>query len=222
MNKKVCVCTIIAKNYYPRAEIFAKSYKQSHPNHDVFVLFIEDSVIPSQYYKAVCLSDLKFVKNIKSLLFKYNLVEFSTAIKPFFLEYLIEKENSDIILYMDPDIYVFKPLDLIFEKLEKYDIALTPHITGPVDNKNPNESDIMAHGYYNLGFVGFSISEKTKKFIKWWQLKTYDFCYVDVENNMFTDQKWMDFAPCYLNSYIVQEKGYNVAYWNLSEYIGKV
>ena len=32
---------------------------------------------------------------------------------------------------------------------------------------------------------------------------------------MFTDQRWIDFVPCFFEHHILKDPGYNVAYWNL-------
>ncbi len=32
---------------------------------------------------------------------------------------------------------------------------------------------------------------------------------------MFTDQRWIDYVPCFFDHYILKNPGYNVAYWNL-------
>ncbi|HEX3584312.1 MAG TPA: glycosyltransferase, partial [Thermoanaerobaculia bacterium] len=40
-------------------------------------------------------------------------------------------------------------------------------------------------------------------------------CVNDVHNGLFVDQRWMDFAPALFEPYILLDRGYNVAYWNL-------
>ena len=34
---------------------------------------------------------------------------------------------------------------------------------------------------------------------------------------MFTDQRWVDFAPSFFDHFILKDPTYNVAYWNLHE-----
>jgi len=221
--KKVNACTIIARNYFHYAELLARSYKKLYPSHDFYVLFIDNEIVQSKYYKVVKLSDLTNIPNLRNILFKYDILELSTAVKPFFLKWLLKKNSPDNILYLDPDIYLFNKIDTVFELLDKFECVLTPHITKPFDdNLQPSEWDFIQSGYYNLGFVAFKNNKNTNKFLSWWEDKTYNFGYSDPQNFMFVDQKWMDFAPLYLNTYLLKEKGYNVAYWNLHEYVGKI
>jgi hypothetical protein len=80
----------------------------------------------------------------------------------------------------------------------------------------------MGCGYYNLGFAAFRNSKNVELFLKWWADKLKKYAYSDIDNFMFTDQKWMDFAPSFLDTYILRDKGYDTAYWNLHEYIGTI
>ncbi|RJR15638.1 glycosyltransferase [Candidatus Microgenomates bacterium] len=222
-ERPVIAVTIIASNYFPQAEVFAKSYKHFHPKHNIYVLFIDDKAKDSTYFQSVNLKELKNISDLKSMLFKYDVTEFSTAIKPYLLEHLIAKDKPEKIIFFDPDIVLYKPIDFILDKLNKYDIVLIPHITEPYsDTSLPNENDFLQVGMYNLGFVAFCVNDKTREFIKWWENKLKDQCFSAPEKHQFTDQKWMDFAPCYLETYILREPGYDVAYWNLHQYIGKV
>ncbi len=85
-----------------------------------------------------------------------------------------------------------------------------------LDNKHPSEFDIMRAGVFNLGFIGLSNTESTKKFLNWWIPHLIEEGYNDVDKGMFTDQKWIDFVPVLFDDvYIIRHPGYNIAYWNL-------
>jgi hypothetical protein len=54
-------------------------------------------------------------------------------------------------------------------------------------------------------------------FVEWWGRRLQTQCVSDIKNNLFTDQRWCDLAPCFLERlYILKKPGYNVAYWNLA------
>lgn len=224
MKENISVFTIIAKNYYPQAASFAESYHQIHPDHHLFVFFIDnDCIYSSKIYQAVPLKKVDTIKNLSELSFKYNITEFATAVKPYIFLWLFKKYKSNKILYFDPDIYIYQKIDRIIDELDQHDCVLIPHRTKPTkDNKKPNEWDFMSCGYYNLGFVGFRNSKNVKTFLRWWSKKLDDFAYADTKNFMFTDQKWMDYAPSFLDTYILRDKGYDVAYWNLHEYLDHI
>lgn len=223
MKEKIVVFTIIAKNYYPQAAIFAESYKKYHPDHDIFVFYVDNYCIHSSNFRSVPIKKVNNIKKLSKLSFKYNITEFSTAVKPYIFLWLFKNQKASKILYFDPDICFYKRADKIVNELDKHDCIIIPHRTKPTnDKKKPNEWDFMGCGYYNLGFVGFRNSIKSKIFIKWWSEKLDNYAYSDIRNLMFTDQKWMDFAPCFLDTYILRDRGYDVAYWNLHEYLNTV
>src|SRR6185503_15926859 len=52
----------------------------------------------------------------------------------------------------------------------------------------------------------------------WWGGHLRTLGLVDVGAGLFTDQKWMDFAPAFAAAtFVLRDPGYNVAYWNLHE-----
>ena len=61
------------------------------------------------------------------------------------------------------------------------------------------ELSSTAHGVYNLGFLAVSRSEEALKMLTWWAERLYLYCYDDMANGIFTDQKWIDLAPCFFN-----------------------
>lgn len=221
MKKKISAFTIIASNYIPQASILIDSYTKLHPDHNFFLIFIDDKKKKVKNVISINASEIDNIPNLNEIRFKYDITEYSTCLKPYATEYITNKYGTEKIMYIDPDICFYNRLDLVIEKLDTYDCVLIPHITKPYEDKyNPTETEIAKVGLYNLGFAAFKSNKKTIQFLHWWQNKLNLFCYNDPEEFMFTDQKWMDFAPVYLNTYIVREKGYDVAYWNLHEYIG--
>lgn len=152
----------------------------------------------------------------KAFVFKYTLLELSTAIKPFIIEALA-RQGYERIVYFDPDICIYHSLDDLLHVLDQHEIVLTPHITeGYRDDKRPGDREILQCGTYNLGFAAFRWTETTAAFIRWWQAKLTDECVVDFTRGLFVDQKWMEFAPSFVGTtHICRHPGWNVAYWNL-------
>lgn len=217
------VCTIASKNYLSLVRVFAKSMAQSNPDVPVYVLVVdraEDQFDPTQEpYQTIFLEELENIPNRERMFFKYSPIELNTAVKPYFLEHLIQKFQIDQLCYFDPDIYVFSGLDQIWELLQNWSMVLTPHITSPYpDGGHPSEIEINLAGVFNLGFIGVSNTQATTHFLRWWQERLYDYCYMKPFQGMHVDQNWVNFAPVmYDDVYILRDLGYNIAYWNLHE-----
>jgi len=223
MNNHLAFCTIIAKNYLGFARSLCQSLKDCHPDLLCFVLIVDDikdKFEPQNENFTVISLDKLNIPNIQSFVFKYNITELSTATKPYLLEYLIKEYNLQKLIYLDPDIQVFQPLDYIFEILDNHSIVLTPHITKalPNDGLLIDDRNLLFSGVYNLGFIAISDTSTTKLLLEWWKEKLYDLCIIDQANALFVDQRWMDLVPAiFANVYILRELGYNMAYWNLHE-----
>lgn len=222
MIKKISAFTIIASNYILQASILIESYTKLHPDHNFYLIFIDDKKKNIKNAISINASEIGNITNLNEIRFKYDITEYSTCLKPYVFEYIFKKHASEKIMYIDPDICFYNRINFVIDKLDFYDCVLIPHISKPYsDSYSPTEIEIAKVGHYNLGFAAFKKNKDTIDFLHWWQKKLNKFCYNDPEEYMFTDQKWMDFAPSYLNTYIVREKGYDVAYWNLHEYIGQ-
>ncbi len=222
MQGGTAVFTIVAKNYLPYARVLMRSVAEHHPDWRRFV-FLADRIDgyfdrSGEDFEIVLSSELP-IPNPRWFHFKYTLVELSTALKPYAFEHLFDSRGCDRTVYLDPDVRIYSPLRRITEALEAANIALTPHLTGPIeDGKRPGELDILRAGAYNLGFLGARRSPETRAFLAWWQQRLYDHCVVDLPRGLFVDQKWIDLVPGMFEGVsIVRDAGYNVAYWNLAQ-----
>lgn len=214
-------CTIVSKNYISYARVLAESFLEHHPQGRFFVLLVdrnEGKIDPArERFTLHEAEDLGNVPNLPSFLFKYTLLEANTAIKPFFLEYLIDRYELDNLTYFDPDILIAGSLDDLAVHVAEHSIVLTPHLTEPIDDEAyPGEQAILMSGSYNLGFVALRTTEVSRRLLRWWQERLYDKCLVRISEALFVDQKWMDLAPgLFKDVLVLSHPGYNAAYWNL-------
>jgi len=151
----------------------------------------------------------------------YDMIEFNTALKPFFINYLFNKGYEKVI-YLDPDIYVYNRLDVALEKLENHSAIVTPHQLSPVARLNNYvpyiqwEQSALQTGIFNLGFIGVSNSVEGRAFIDWWSNRCRYMCFMEWQSGLFFDQKWVDMAIAYFPSiHILRHEGYNTAVWNI-------
>ncbi|HEY4927753.1 MAG TPA: glycosyltransferase [Acidimicrobiales bacterium] len=220
-------CTIIARNYLGQARVLAASYLAHHPDGRFFLLVVDglpDGAEVDPRITVVDPEDLP-VGNLYEMCFKYDVVELSTAVKPSLLLLLLERYEEERLMYLDPDMVVFRPMTEVFEALDAANMVLTPHLDAPVpdDGCAPREQDILISGAYNLGFLAIRRSATTYAMLDWWRDRLADLCRVDPAEGLMVDQKWIDLAPSLFDGVrILHDVAYNVAYWNLhSRTIGR-
>jgi len=220
---KFAACTIIAKNYLPMARVLVDSWRTYHPDCPIFVLLLDSTEgffdPAAEDFETIRVSELP-IPNLSGFLFKYTVLEASTAVKPYLLDYLFRRYSIDKLLYLDPDILILNSLDGLARSLEEANVLLTPHLLSPLpaDGRKQDDHDILQAGTYNLGFLGLRNSLESRRLLRWWSDKLYHHCLVSIENNLFVDQRWMDLVPgMFEGVHILREPGYNVAYWNLHE-----
>jgi len=222
--------TSICSNYIPKAKILAASLKK-YENKLKFILCLTEREINKEakkfkFFDHIVLSkDLGF-RNFERFIFKHSIVEAATSIKGQLFKYLLKKyPYEETFVFFDPDIIILSELKELKEALQNSNIVLVPHLTIPenkdtlletLDAVKDNELCALKHGVYNLGFLAIKRSYKSNKLIEWWSSRLDMFCYDDIPNGIFVDQRWMDLAPCFFDVLILKHPGYDIAPWNLS------
>lgn len=215
------ICTIVAKNYLAQARCLTESFLKHHPDGQVFVLLADrrDGFFDPSQEQFITLEahDLQ-IPDFDQMAFRYTVVEFNTAVKPFLLEYLFSKYQLRSLCYFDPDIYFYRPITPIFDLLEHNSVVLTPHLLAPIEDSHlPDEPYILRAGVYNLGFIGLAQGPDLERLLRWWQRRLLKDCVVDIARGLFVDQRWIDLIPGFFDRVaILREPGFNVAYWNLN------
>lgn len=216
------ICTIFAKNYLPQVRILTESYLAHHPEGQVIALLcdcLEGRYDPlAEQFTTVLVKDTG-VPRFTELSLKYSIVELLTAVKPFFLTHLFREYGLEKVCYFDPDILFLSRIDEIWDKLETWNVILSPHMVEPQRvERIPNEQTMLLSGAYNLGFIGLRRGAETDRLLNWWGNKLLDKCFSDPASGLFVDQRWIDLVPGMFDGvYIHRDPGCNVAYWNLTE-----
>ncbi|MCI8773029.1 MAG: glycosyltransferase [Lachnospiraceae bacterium] len=218
---KTVVFTIASKNYFAYVRTLMKSLEDSNPHMDRYVVVVDELddefIALPRNFDLLELSRLD-LPHPKCFQFRYDIMEFNTAVKPFAIRKLFEQ--YDRVIYLDPDIYVYQRLLPVENALDSgNNFVFTPHFNGLFENDgmHPSEVDIMLAGIYNLGFIALNKCADTLEMVSWWADKLEYQCVNEQEKGIFVDQKWMDLVPAYYtNVCILHDSGLNVAYWNLS------
>lgn len=218
---RIALFTIVSKNYLSYARVLLSSVAAVHPEYRLFLCLVDrvDGYFdPAQEaYQVVEARDIG-IPSFLDMTIRYDIMELNTAVKPFMFKWLLENQDFDAAIYLDPDIVVYSRLDKIEGLLEGgSSIVLTPHICKPLeDGKVPSDYNMLQAGVFNLGFMAARKCADALDFINWWGRRLQTLCAAEFHNNLFTDQKWCDLAPCFVDRLaILKDPGFNVAYWNL-------
>ncbi len=224
MNAKVHAFTSVTSNYLPKARVLAESVKRVDPSVCFHLLLSDDApegfdLANEPFDNLIYAEDLP-LENFEQWVFSHRLVELCTAVKGLALETLFADFGAEKVFYFDPDIAVFSRLDELIGKLDEHSVLLTPHQSEPEPTTKgiiDNEMCSLRYGVFNLGFVGVSNTTEGRKFARWWRDRLIHFCRDDHSRALFTDQKWVNLAPCMFDGvHVLRSPAFNVATWNLS------
>ncbi len=222
MTKKKVACTIASKNYLYYVRSVRDSFLKSNPDTEFYILLVDEVAGDFNAENELCeIIEVKDIgiENFKSVSFKYDVLELNASVKYSFIKYLKREKGAGKVMYIDPDIYVYRNLDFIFDKLDDYSMIFTPHTMTPyTDNKGPGEADILRGGTFNLGWVAVGDDDEAEKFLDWAEGFALKLGYNEPRSGLFTDQKQMDLVASYFDNYLVfKDLGCNMAYWNTHE-----
>jgi len=220
MNVAFTLCSI---NYLAQAKTLCDTFQKNNPSWKFILGLVDKNVNNVDLSFMGCeIIEVEQVKidGFQGMVDQYSIVEFITAVKPFYFTHLFENNSDyDKIIYFDPDIVVLQPLTDLENKLDQYDIVLTPHFTSPIkDNLQLTEKHVFSTGVFNLGFLAVKRSANTMEMLKWWEDKLRTECILDLTRGYFVDQLWMNLVPAYYDKVLIDKyPGYNMAHWNLHE-----
>ena len=215
--------TIASRNYLAYARTLLASLAAVQPDAPRYLALADraegDPALDDPAFTVIPVDALS-LPDFDRFAFRYDIVEFNTAIKPYVFAWLRHRHPDAALVYLDPDILVLEPLAAVEAALAGGALAvLTPHLTEPVDDGlHPGERAMLASGTYNCGFVAIGPHAQADRLISWWASRLEFGCVNDPAAGLFTDQKWMDLVPgLFPDVHILRDEGYNVAYWNLSQ-----
>jgi len=219
-----CIFTSINNGYLPKARILAASVRKHHPEAKM-VLMLSDYQDPALDYSDFDLvlgpeDVVTGVENLEAWLFEHTVVELCTAVKPFAFKHLFDTYGYRGVVYQDPDTVLYSGLSELEKEMETHPIVLTPHVSQPaVDTDDLLDGEMLGclrHGVFNLGFLALTKEGEGPLFLQWWLDRCREYCFDDNQRGLFTDQKWIDLAPCFFQTLkVLRLPSYNVATWNL-------
>ena len=143
-----------------------------------------------------------------------NRIEYFFTCSPAVCNYVMDQfDFIDSITYLDADLYFFSDPKKVFDEIENKSIAIIEHRFHWTTKRQ------LKYGRFNVGWVTFKNDSEGKKCLIQWMENCLDWCYQKVEKDRFGDQKYLNRWPSlYKNLYVIQNKGANVAIWNIPNY----
>jgi hypothetical protein len=217
---KVAYCTIASANYLPRVRVLQESLIAHNPSASFHLLLCERPEVCRSLSTDTgrnFVTPEEVCPDWLHMAFYYDIVEYNTALKPYFIEYLFAN-GYDAVFYLDPDIEVFDSFQALESLAANYDLLLTPHVCQPMpmDSISPGIDDIIRAGQFNLGFIAMRRSEEALRALQWWRDVCREHCIFDTKHRFFVDQFWAAALPSFVQKfYCLRDPGCNMAYWNV-------
>ncbi len=222
-SNPIAVLTIASANYLPYVRTLMQSVRDTNPKFRRYFILVDkksDAQIKSDDLFEVIEAETLGIDSFQDMTIRYDVMELNTAVKPFAIEWLLDNTDAQTVIYLDPDICVYRRLDELERVLEEgASVVVTPHLTKPLeDGKSPDDHSMLQAGVFNLGFIAVARNHEAREFVQWWGRRLKEACHADFAKNLFTDQRWIDLGPCYLSDInVLRNPAYNVAYWNLAQ-----
>ena len=105
--------TICSKNLLAYAKAYVDSVKKHHPDSEVYIFLADRFLGPKAGLEGATVVTLEEHGGtyFRDMMFRYNITEFNTSIKPFCFLYLFNHcERGTGVVYMDPDTWIHSPL----------------------------------------------------------------------------------------------------------------
>ena len=218
----LAIFTICSNNYVSMARILLETARLHHPEAAHYLCLADRRLAEPGFYPPGCTvvpAEALDIPDFEAFRFRYDVMEFNTALKPFMVRHLLARGHEHV-LYFDPDIEIFRPVDSVTAALrEGASFVLTPHVCAPAEGSAfPDDIGIMQAGVFNLGFLGVGATPETEPLLRWWSRRLEHQCLNDQPGGIFVDQKFMDLLPGFAARLcILRDPTLNVAYWNLSQ-----
>ncbi len=221
---KKILYTVCSANHLAHCKTMADSFIKHNPEYQVIIALTDEinnrfSASEFEPYTLIESGKLGF-QNFSLMAKQYSVIELNCAMKAFVANYIFNKFEPDLLVYLDSDIWVFHSFNSVEAAMLEKDVLITPHTTNPYpfDNFLPRERDTLRSGLYNAGFMAMKPTQNVNSFINWWMNHLQNECYYNFAEGMGVDQLWLNLVPLlFTNVGIFNNLGANVAYWNLHE-----
>ena len=218
------VCTIIAKNYLAYARVLARSFARAPPGRALprarhrrhRGLHRRRRTSRSSSSRSTELE----IERFERMAALYDVLELSTAVKPWLLRHLLDARGATARRLPRPRHAALRAARRDVRALCASTASCSrPHNLGADAARRPQAERA---GHPDRGRLQPRLRRASTPgafadaLLDWWAERLETDCIVDPERGFFVDQRWMDFAPGHGRDFhLLRDPGFNVAYWNL-------
>ena len=208
--------TYFDTNYLPRALALFESLRHNGDQSEIYALLLDD--IAGEYFakktlgiKTISLIELEHrFPELLTVKDSRSKMEYIFTLTPWLLKYVAEQTNSEVVIYLDSDLYFFNDPDLVVNDMAGADVGIIEH-------KYPKvlRNRLAKYGNYNVGWVGVRKSPNGLACLNWWSEKCLEWCSDKPEPGRYADQGYLDqFADLFKGVKVLKSQGFNLAPWN--------
>ena len=217
----VTVCSI---QQLPEAILLGNAIKRFHPD-ATFVIGLADDIahlinVASIPFPLLTVTEVLGANEVARLSQQYTPTEFVAAVKPALLKAVYEQvDDLTTLVYADPTVYFYNPLNALLDPLQTANLLLTPHVTKPPNDRYlPDEKQFQNVGLYSAGFLALRRSAESERFLGWWDSRVRDRAYIDFCEGFCIDQIWLMHVPAFFDGVrIIHDLTWHAALWNFHE-----
>ncbi len=212
------VCTIVTRQYLPRALVLAGSFLDHHRGGTAVVLVLDGHDRPTgtmnDGVRTLLLSDLGVdARELGRMAGSYDSAEMAAALKPRLLQHLLQTHKS--ILYLTADAKVYAPLDEIDRLTTSHDIVLAPRTTVPLpyDGRGAGPLQLLRAGPYSDGFC--AVGRRSGEVLAWWSEQSRPDAGTGEACPPEALRRLVDLMPVFFDTGITTDPGCSASFWNL-------
>lgn len=168
---------------------------------------------------AVIVSEEKILdEELTEIKEKRKRAEYCWTCTPIIIEYVLEKFQVEECTYIDADMYFYKEPEILIDELKKNNASI-----GIIGHRFPKsfttEKRERLYGKYCVEFNTFFNNDTGKEVLRWWKNKCIESCTMDLYQESFGDQKYLEqWEERFNGVYELKNLGAGVAPWNITDY----
>lgn len=198
LSNNLSFVTYFSKEFMIQGSVAIDSFLNFHKESSGFVICLDRTTSlylkSKNYPKTIAIIDLEELSEINSMFHNFinsrSYTESIISIKPHLIEeFLGQVDEDSYLVYFDADLFFFNSLLNIDEITSGFEVLLSEHLF-PVKMR-----ESVKFGKFNGGFVVFRNSKISKGLLKRWKDLCTEWCKLELLENKFADQKYLDEFP---------------------------